>query len=212
VEQVIRAYDSLIVKSYCRARFRILHQRFLEEIGQYLPEEGRVLDIGCGFGLFSLYYAMSRPGLRIHGIDINPRRIAMARKAASRLGLTNVEYEVENATHLASGPAIDAAYMLDIVHHVPRETVPAMIAVLYTELEPGGRLIIKDIDTSPSYKRRFTYVLDKLMDLRSPVHYWDRQTLAALLRGHGFEVYCHSMVDLFPYPHMLYICRKQAKQ
>ena len=58
-------------------------QRFLDEIGQYLPERGRVLDLGCGFGLFSLYYASVYPGLRVEGLDRNPRRIAMAQAVAT---------------------------------------------------------------------------------------------------------------------------------
>src|SRR4029453_15738124 len=82
VHSVIRAYDDWIVRAYCWGRFGILRQRFLDEIGQYLPERGRVLDVGCGFGLFSLYYASVRSGLTLEGLDRNPRRIAMARAAA----------------------------------------------------------------------------------------------------------------------------------
>jgi SAM-dependent methyltransferase len=74
------------LKELCRYYLRPLDtlscsevQRFLDEIGQYLPERGRVLDLGCGFGLFSLYYASVHPGLRLEGLDRNPRRIAMAR-------------------------------------------------------------------------------------------------------------------------------------
>src|SRR5262245_65795082 len=104
---VIRAYDDWIVRGYCWGRFWILRQRFLDEIGQYLPERGRVLDLGCGFGLFSLYYAMVRPGLEIEGLDLNLRRIAMARAAARRLGLGNVRYAVGNVTDFRGGPAFD---------------------------------------------------------------------------------------------------------
>src|SRR5437016_13877603 len=87
VRNIIRAYDDPIVRAYCWARFGILRQRFLDEIGQYLPEEGPVLDIGCGFGLFSLYYAASGPRRFVRGLDRSPRRIALARRSASRLGL-----------------------------------------------------------------------------------------------------------------------------
>jgi hypothetical protein len=52
--RIIDAYDDRIVRAYCRVRFSILRDRFLFEIGQYLPRTGRVLDVGCGFGLFAL--------------------------------------------------------------------------------------------------------------------------------------------------------------
>src|SRR5437867_10343105 len=93
VLNVIRAYDDWIVRAYCWTRFWILRQRFLDEIGQYLPDTGSVLDIGCGFGLFSLYYAATGPRRLLRGIDINRRRIALARRAAARLGLDNAVYD-----------------------------------------------------------------------------------------------------------------------
>jgi len=87
IRRIISAYDDPIVRAYCWVRFWILRQRFLDEIGQYLPESGPVLDIGCGFGLFSLYYAATAPARFVRGVDLNPRRIAMARRAAARLAI-----------------------------------------------------------------------------------------------------------------------------
>src|SRR5207249_4600405 len=104
--------------------------RFLEEIGQYLPPSGPVLDIGCGFGLFSLYYAATGPGRVVRGLDLSARRIAMARRAARRLGLENVAYELGDARDFKGDSEVAAAYMLDIVHHVPPESVPALLAQL----------------------------------------------------------------------------------
>src|SRR2546427_10785680 len=100
IARVVAAYDDPVTRAYSRARFLILRQRFLDEIGQYLPETGTVLDIGCGFGLFSLYYAQLRPAARFRGLDLNPRRIAIATKAARRLGLANVQYAIGDARTL----------------------------------------------------------------------------------------------------------------
>src|SRR5262245_52087695 len=97
IRDIIRAYDDPVVRAYCWARFGILRQRFLDEIGQYLPAEGPVLDIGCGFGLFSLYYAATGPRRVVRGLDVNARRIALARRAAARLALANVVYEQGDA-------------------------------------------------------------------------------------------------------------------
>ena len=97
VRDVIAAYDDLVVRAYCRVRFLILRQRFLDEIGQYLPTHGVILDIGCGFGLFSLYFASVAPGRSLRGLDLDSERIRMARSAALKLGLGNVTYEAADA-------------------------------------------------------------------------------------------------------------------
>jgi ubiquinone/menaquinone biosynthesis C-methylase UbiE len=97
VRRIIGAYDDPVVRAYCWVRFGILRQRFLDEIGQYLPPAGEVLDLGCGFGLFSLYYASIAPRRFIRGLDLSARRIAMARRAAERLEITNVSYRLGDA-------------------------------------------------------------------------------------------------------------------
>ena len=208
IHNVIGAYDDWIVRGYCWGRFGILRQRFLDEIGQYLPARGRVLDVGCGFGLFSLYYASVCPGLEIAGLDRNPRRIAMATAAARRLGLANVRYEVGDARDFRGGELFDAAYMLDIVHHVPEEAVRPLLEQLAKVLPPGGRLVIKDVERRPAWKRWFTHALDKVMDPGSPVRYWGGEELQALAENVGFRVYRHLMVDFLPYPHVIYICER----
>ena len=209
VLSVIRAYDAWVVRAYCWGRFWILRQRFLDEVGQYLPARGRVLDLGCGFGLFSLYYASVSPGLQIEGVDLDARRIAMARRAAARLGLDNVRYEVGNAVDFRGGPPFDAVYMLDIVHHIPPQTVRPLMEQIGKALAPGRRLIIKDVDARPAWKRWFTHALDRVMDPRTPVRYWDGEELQRLLEETGFTVYRHLMVDFLPYPHVLYVCERR---
>ncbi len=207
--RIVRAYDDPVVRAYCWGRFWILRQRFLDEIGQYLPARGRVLDLGCGFGLFSLYYATVRPGLELEGLDLNARRIAMARAAAARLGLANVRYGVGNVIDFRGAQVFDAVYMLDIVHHIGEEAVRPLLERVAKCLPTGARLVIKDVDRAPAWKRWFTHALDKLMDPRAPVRYWSGEELGALLETVGFRVYRHLMVDVLPYPHILYICERQ---
>ncbi len=205
VRRIIRAYDDPVVRGYCWLRFGVLRQRFLDEIGQYLPAAGPVLDIGCGFGLFSLYYAATAPGRLLRGLDRDARRIATARRAAARLGLDNVVYEVGDARDFKGDGEVQAAYMLDIVHHIPPASVPPLLRALRRSLPAGGRLLVKDVDTRPAPKRWFTWALDKAMAPRSPVHYWPAEALAGRLAEAGFRVHRHLMVDVLPYPHVLYV-------
>lgn len=206
VRNIIRAYDDPIIRLYCWGRFGILRQRFLDEIGQYLPPSGDILDIGCGFGLFSLYYAATGPRRILHGVDVNTRRVAVARRAAARLGLENVAYAVGDARDVKADGDYAAAYMLDIVHHIPPATVAPLFARLRRALVPGARLLVKDVDTRPAPKRWFTWALDKAMSPGTPVRYWSGEELTATLEANRFRVYRHLMVDILPYPHVLYIC------
>jgi 2-polyprenyl-3-methyl-5-hydroxy-6-metoxy-1,4-benzoquinol methylase len=208
IRRIVAAYDDPVVRAYCRVRFGILRQRFLDEIGQYLPDEGPVLDIGCGFGLFSLYYAATGPRRFVRGIDVNPRRVALARRAAARLGLDNVAYEHADARDFKGDGEVAAAYMLDIVHHIPPTAVPSLLTALHRCLPAGGMLVLKDVDTRPAPKRWFTWALDKLMAPSAPVHYWSAEALTATLHLTGFRVHRHLMLDLLPYPHVLYVCER----
>src|SRR5215475_4008233 len=109
VRRIIRAYDDPLVRAYCWVRFGILRQRFLDEIGQYLPDDGSVLDIGCGFGLFSLYFAETGPRRFVRGLDVNGRRIALARRAAAHLGIDNVAYAEGDARDFKGDSDVAAA-------------------------------------------------------------------------------------------------------
>ena len=210
VFRIISSYSSPIIRLYCRIRFQIIHQRFLYEIGQYLPERGRVLDCGCGFGLFSLFFSMLHPERTIHGFDLNARRIEEARRAATTLGLNNVSYWAEDVRSFSVTEKYDAVYMLDILHHIPISAVAPLLARVHEILGPSGTLIVKDVTDRPFWKRWFTWILDKAMDPKTPVNYWSQDALRKVLREAGFQVYSHEMVDYLPYPHILYVCRKES--
>src|SRR5262245_13269735 len=211
MRQIVQAYDDPAIRAYCAIRFRILRRRFLFEIGQYIPTHGPILDIGCGFGLFALYFASERPGITIHGFDLNPRRIEMASRAADKLGVRNATFHVGAAATFKHNEPIATAYMLDLIHHIPQASVGPLIQTIATNLKSGGRIVIKDIEPSPAYKLAFTWLLDKLLDPSAPVRYWAPEEVHPLMESLGFEVRRQSMIDFLTYPHALYINTKSEK-
>lgn len=210
VRDIVRSYDSPVVRTYAAIRFQILRQRFLDEIGQYLPEQGRILDVGCGFGLFALYFAGQSAGRDVQGFDYNARRIAMAARSAERIGLVNCRFTVADAAVAAIDQPFDAVYMLDILHHIPVPAVAPLISRITRSLAPGGRLIVKDVADRPVHKRWFTWALDKAMDYRTPVSYWSIDDMRRMLAGQGYVVHVHQMVDYLPYPHVIYLCTRNG--
>src|ERR1700753_3875357 len=63
-------------RAYANVRFSILRPKLLSVMDLLLPDEGRILDIGCGFGLFAAYFGQTQPARRITGVDPDARRIA----------------------------------------------------------------------------------------------------------------------------------------
>jgi SAM-dependent methyltransferase len=205
---ITNAYPSLTTRIYCLIRFRIIKGRFLEEIGQFLPRDAHVLEVGCGFGLFSLYFARTRPDLTIFGFDIDEGRIKQAEHVRRRLGLNNTSFEVGDAREAKIPEGLDACYMLDIVHHIPHDSAIRLLEDCYDRLEPGGVLIVKDVGTRPRYKMAFTWLLDVVMTKGERPEYWNRDELSGELMRIGFDVITYAMVDILPYPHQLFVCTK----
>ena len=207
IRSVTDTYSDLAVWLYSKIRFLILRQPFLDEIGQYLPRDGRILDLGCGFGLFSLYFALRAPTCRITGVDLDDRRIRHAKESAEKLALSNVHYHVSSALDWQDLEHFDAIYMLDLVHHLPAAEVPAFLEKTRSRLNPGGILLLKDVADRPRYKMLFTLALDRLMVGREPICYWPPADLIRVLEDLGFSVKTHRMTDFLPYPHILYIAQ-----
>ena len=207
IRRIVSSYDNPIVRMYSRVRFIILREYFLEEIEQYLPTSGRILDIGCGFGLFSLYFASLEPRRRFLGIDLDARRIQYAQDSAKRLGLPNVEYRVGNAVDWDTDEKFDAIYIVDLLHHMPFRDVPEFLARLRSRLRDGGTLIVKEVENRPRWKMWFTLAVDRAMVGLEPIRYWPPGELIDVLRHLGFDVVKHRMRDYLPYPHILYVNR-----
>ncbi len=206
--RIISAYSGLI-KFYAFVRFKIIHIRFLEEIEQYLPDRGEIIDLGCGFGLFAMYMALSKPNARVIGLDVNARRLRMARDAAARLGIRNVSFSQQDLREWRPDQPLAGAYALDVFHHISPASGDRLLQDLCAQIEPGGRFLLKDIDTAPRAMLWFTYLLDVLMSPRDDFHYrsagaWQRQLTAS-----GFApIHLHHLWDILPYPHILLICDK----
>jgi 2-polyprenyl-3-methyl-5-hydroxy-6-metoxy-1,4-benzoquinol methylase len=207
LREIRNSYDSLIIRSYVWARFVIIHIDILDLLDRLLPKQGRILDMGCGFGLFSLFLAMRSPERMIHGVDISGRRIEAARKAANRLGLDNVEFECADVRDYAVQGEWDGVFTLDLLHHVPPGSRLDFLRAARAHLSPEGVLVIKDITTEPWHKMMFTWFLDLAIAGPCRVWYQHHDDQAEELQRLGFETQFRRLSDRLPYPHVVFRCQ-----
>lgn len=199
-----------VERAYANVRFGIMRPKLLSIMDLLLPDEGRVLDIGCGFGLFAAYFGQTQPSRRVVGVDPNARRIAMARRVCDSLGLRNHTFLVGDARQVAIDGTFAGAYVLDVMHHIPEADQLPMLRRLRDLLMPRGILVIKDITTEPAFGLKFTELLDRVMvGYNEPLSYRHHRVWGSMLTSLGFHVRMVRVPDVLPYPHVVIAATKQ---
>jgi len=114
-------------------------------VGLALAPGARILDVGCGSGWLSEYFA--RLGYDVKGIDISPALITMSRERVRRVpyGVDHetplrCTFEVHDIELAPLGEKFDAVICYDSLHHLEDEL--AVFHHLATMLDLGGLLFI----------------------------------------------------------------------
>lgn len=191
-------------RAYSRVRFSILRPKLLSVMDLLLTDEGRILDVGCGFGLFAAYFGQTHPRRQIVGVDPNARRIDLARRVAGDLGMSQHSFVVGDVRDAPLEGPFEAAYVLDVMHHLPTDNQRRVLERLRSLLVPGGMLVMKDITTEPRAGLFFTQALDRLMvGWNEPLAYRHHREWAQILTELGFKVRMVRVPDILPYPHVV---------
>jgi SAM-dependent methyltransferase len=208
MSNIVRALP-VVERVYSLVRFSILRPKLLSVMDLLLTDRGRILDVGCGFGLFAAYFGQTQPERRIVGVDPDARRVGIACRVASSLGLRDHAFVVGDVrTAPLEGP-FDAAYVLDVMHHLPRGDQERVLDRLRGLLVPGGMLLVKDITTEPRLGLLFTKVLDRAMiGFHEPLAYRHHREWGAMLSEVGFKVRMVRVPDILPYPHVVIAATK----
>jgi len=156
-----------------------------------LPAGSSILDVGCGSGWMSEYFA--RLGYRVKGIDISPALIEMSRDRVAR-----VSYDVDHETSLRCSFAVhdieaaplqeqfDAVLCYDSLHHFEDED--AVMRHIAAMLTVGGVLFILEGErpaTGSATESELFGVMEEYGTLESPFDYGH---LRQILDEHGFAV------------------------
>ena len=115
-----------------------------------LPRTGRVLEVGCGHGLFSGYVARRLPGLEVCGVDIDADKIKVARAATGGTA-GRLHVGVADSGVLPAGPW-DAVVLVDVLYLLDEAGQRALLESCAKVLAPGGVLVVKDMGTRPRWK------------------------------------------------------------
>ncbi|BBH17928.1 MFS transporter [Nocardioides baekrokdamisoli] len=101
------------------------------------PAAGRVLDLGCGYGVIGLAIAKASPETTVVGVDVNERAVRLATENSKALGLADrcifttgaVDGEFDE---IWSNPPI----------RIGKEALHALLLQWLPRLKPGGRAVM----------------------------------------------------------------------
>jgi 2-polyprenyl-3-methyl-5-hydroxy-6-metoxy-1,4-benzoquinol methylase len=137
-EHYVSGFQGIKVESPLSSstRWAMAYQTYLRG---WLPSDktARILDVGCGSGNL-LRYLKNLGYQSLHGVDISPEQVALARQVASDVVQGNVFDYLDSA----SGQ-FDLIIGLDLVEHFDKDEVLRFLAACRQALRPGGRIILQ---------------------------------------------------------------------
>lgn len=182
--QHIAVYEDPQIQIEASKEF-IQRLKIIEEI---IPK-GRILDIGCGIGVF-LRIARQN-GWNANGVEVST---TAARYAREKYGLNVHEGSIE--TCQLEDENFDACTLWDVIEHIENPIIA--LREISHKIRKGGLLIIKTPNELSLYRflARAVYRLSRgritfLLDYAYYVphyFYYDKHTIVRLLQDFGFEV------------------------
>jgi 16S rRNA (guanine1207-N2)-methyltransferase len=99
------------------------------------PAPGRILDLGCGYGMIGLAVASAVPDAVVTGVDVNERALLLANENAAALGLAG-----RFTALLPDAVPAEAAY--DEIWSNPPIRIGKEALHALPRLAPGGRAVM----------------------------------------------------------------------
>ncbi len=186
--------------AFLAARLVIVPWRHLDP--ELRNVHGRVLSLGCGFGLIERYLARMCQDVVVEGLELDESRVRAA--AVSSHLEPRVTVHHRDVLALPDEQSFDAVLAVDVFHHIPSAQHAEVASALFRALRPGGTCLVKDIDTVPAWKHRFNQWHDRIVTGEFSVDARPRGEMAGVLERAGFSTDLVTTTGRFsPYPHYL---------
>ena len=176
-----------------------------DELIKHVPQGSRVLDIGCGGGLFLALLAATgriREGV---GFDFSERAIAAGRRMNKRLGADNpvsLDFQLKTVNDPWPEGLFDVVSLVDVVHHVPPHSQSAVIQRALSKLSPGGRFVYKDMCRKPLWRNASNRLHDLVL-ARQWIYYFPVEQVEHLATAHGLRLIESKDITILWYGHEL---------
>ena len=175
-----------------------------DKLTEFLPREGTIVDLGCGYGIFANYLALSSEKRNVVGVELSERKLKYADKKLSNARFLHGDIVQQSI------PPCDAVLFLDVLHHLDSfEEQEKLLKHCAGLLNPNGFIFIKDIDKKPLHKYYFTQMVDNLLYPGDRYYYRGQDEFQALAGRLNMDLERHLVHRGTPYSNIIYILRNK---
>jgi len=128
--------------------------------GTELEPGTRLLEIGTGVGAVLAVLGQEFPGVRLTGVDIEPKQLEFARGHLARAGVEATLLEADALALPFADESFDHVWMMWLLEHIP--DAPAALREARRVLVPGGRITAIEVDYSTARAEPSTPALEAL--------------------------------------------------
>ena len=174
------SYDRSILQ---KLLFGPSHRALIARLRDHLGDRpGRILDVGCGTGLFAARVREALPNATVYGVDLTQGMLAKGRSRWRKLVETARPIQGDSERLPFAPGSFDAVTCANSFHHYPHQD--RAIAEIRRVLAPGGRLLLIDGYRDAPYG---WFIYDVCVALREGnVHHCSSRRVRTLLQAGGF--------------------------
>ena len=144
-------YKGPFLEWYMRIKTKL--EKNYQTFHELVPVQGKILDIGCGYGFMSYMLSFTSADRIITGIDYDEDKIDTANHCFSKTDNINFVHSDVLAFDFEK---YDAIILADMLHYLQPTEQKQVIEKCINNLNAGGKLIIRDGDMDMKQKHKRT--------------------------------------------------------
>jgi uncharacterized protein len=185
-------YKGPVLEWYLKVKIRL--ENNYELFDKYIPKEGQITDIGCGYGFMSYMLGFLSSKRKITGIDYDKEKIETANNCPAR----NERIEFLHGDVLNMDLPDSKAFILaDVLHYFPEIEQEKLLVRCIEKLEPGGVLMVRDGDRQMGKKHFGTKLseffstnigFNQTRDNNKELYFTSKEKIMSILERQGMMV------------------------